>query len=195
MMSSLHLYFWLHLAVSVAVSFFCLSFIERFVHRDLSHKRYLAKWLGSSALEAVFIEHTREHHGKCFAIFNKDKGECINIPFTWKYLLIAIPAALLLPFDGLTGVCLFVMGLAHSFVWVAVHNEQHNPNGAWFSQLSIYLWLRRYHYLHHRHPNKNFNVLIPLADWLCGTVAVATEEDKKEMLDETWTVRPQKKRE
>jgi sterol desaturase/sphingolipid hydroxylase (fatty acid hydroxylase superfamily) len=37
--------------------------------------------------------------------------------------------------------------------------------------------LARHHYLHHRYPNKNFNVVFPLADYVLGTNARANEAD------------------
>jgi len=35
--------------------------------------------------------------------------------------------------------------------------------------------------LHHRYPDKNFNVALPVGDLLCGTMAKATEADWQAM--------------
>jgi sterol desaturase/sphingolipid hydroxylase (fatty acid hydroxylase superfamily) len=41
--------------------------------------------------------------------------------------------------------------------------------------------MARHHFLHHRHPDKNFNVAFPIGDWIFGTVARADENDEETM--------------
>ena len=48
--------------------------------------------------------------------------------------------------------------------------------------------LKRWHYLHHRHPG-NFNVLFLLWDWILGTAAEGSEQDNREVAHSTWRVR------
>jgi sterol desaturase/sphingolipid hydroxylase (fatty acid hydroxylase superfamily) len=44
-------------------------------------------------------------------------------------------------------------------------------------RLAIYRFLARYHGVHHRHPNRNFNVRVPAADYVLGTSVRANERD------------------
>jgi sterol desaturase/sphingolipid hydroxylase (fatty acid hydroxylase superfamily) len=53
----------------------------------------------------------------------------------------------------------------------------HKPERRFFSEWPIYKFLARHHYLHHKYPNKNFNVVLPLADYVLGTSIRATRSD------------------
>ncbi len=51
-----------------------------------------------------------------------------------------------------------------------------------FTQIKpVYKFLTRYHRLHHKYPNKNYNVVFPLADYLLDTSAHATAVDREQM--------------
>ena len=64
---------------------------------------------------------------------------------------------------------LLIVVCLHHFIWNQIHMEMHKPEKRFFSHWSTYKFLARYHYLHHRYPNKNFNVVLPLADYVLGT--------------------------
>jgi sterol desaturase/sphingolipid hydroxylase (fatty acid hydroxylase superfamily) len=50
-----------------------------------------------------------------------------------------------------------------------------------FSEWPAYKYLTRHHYLHHLHPDKNFNVVLPLGDFVFGTVCKPTAAEIAEM--------------
>ena len=54
------------------------------------------------------------------------------------------------------------------------------PN-SFFSTWPIYTFLARHHCLHHRHMDRNFNVVFPLADYVLGTNVRANEGDLRYM--------------
>jgi sterol desaturase/sphingolipid hydroxylase (fatty acid hydroxylase superfamily) len=60
----------------------------------------------------------------------------------------------------------------------------HKPEAKGFSRWPIYKFLAEYHWLHHRYPDKNFNVVFPCADYILGTCAVATEADRIKMKEQ-----------
>jgi sterol desaturase/sphingolipid hydroxylase (fatty acid hydroxylase superfamily) len=60
----------------------------------------------------------------------------------------------------------------------------HKPEQRVFSTWPVYKFLARYHCLHHRHLDGNFNVVFPLADYVLGTSVRANESDLKYM--EQW---------
>ena len=55
---------------------------------------------------------------------------------------------------------------------------------------TIYRFLARYHWLHHRYPDKNFNVVFPLADYVLGTRARANDVDLQCMHEQFDTQAP-----
>jgi sterol desaturase/sphingolipid hydroxylase (fatty acid hydroxylase superfamily) len=59
--------------------------------------------------------------------------------------------------------------------------EMHKPEKRFFSHWSVYKFLARHHYLHHRYQNKNFNVVLPLADYVLGTSVRASRADLQGM--------------
>jgi len=46
----------------------------------------------------------------------------------------------------------------------------HYPGQTALDALPFFGWLDRHHYLHHIDPNANTNFLLPLGDWLFGTL-------------------------
>ena len=70
---------------------------------------------------------------------------------------------------------------AHHWIWNKIHLEMHKPEQKPFSNWPIYKFLARYHYLHHKYPDRNFNVVFPLADYILGTHANAREADLQSM--------------
>jgi sterol desaturase/sphingolipid hydroxylase (fatty acid hydroxylase superfamily) len=69
----------------------------------------------------------------------------------------------------------------HHVMWNQIHMEMHKPEGRFFAHWPFYKLLARHHYLHHRYPDKNFNVALPVGDILFGTMAKPTEEDWQAM--------------
>ena len=48
-------------------------------------------------------------------------------------------------------------------------------------EVPLYRFLARHHVMHHRQTGTNFNVVLPLADYIVGTVAKPKETDIAEM--------------
>ena len=69
----------------------------------------------------------------------------------------------------------------HHWAWNTIHLEMHKPEHRLFSTWPIYKFLARYHCLHHRHLDRNFNVVFPLADYVLGTSVRANEGDLEYM--------------
>jgi sterol desaturase/sphingolipid hydroxylase (fatty acid hydroxylase superfamily) len=51
----------------------------------------------------------------------------------------------------------------------------HLPKKRHVERSGIYFWLNGHHLLHHRYMNKNFNVVMPLADLLLGTMRLRSK--------------------
>ena len=90
----------------------------------------------------------------------------------------AIPFAVLIGLVSWQGAIIFVATVVfHHWAWNKIHLEMHKPEHKGFSNWPIYKFLARYHWLHHKYPDKNFNVVFPFADYILGSNAKANKVD------------------
>jgi Fatty acid hydroxylase superfamily len=183
----------LHFAISAGLAYPVLSLMEYIIHRHLMHKNASAKFLQNSYLADTFRNHAIIHHGRCYAIFDEEKSSCAEIDIRVKPLtmltVMALPCLSIFFLDPIASLVLFAGGIINGTLWSEIHDEMHRPTGAWFCNIRAYRYLKRRHYLHHRHPNTNFNTLFPMWDWVFGTTSVETDDDRLEMDSATWRVR------
>jgi len=162
-----------------------MSFIEHQVHSRLMHRR---SFLSENAVsfkrtfEAHAIVH-HQHYSKIFADQPVAPGEDREIRLTVRKAPIkALPVAALIALVSWPGAVIFVAVVTfHHWVWNKIHLEMHKPERRVFSTWPIYMFLARHHYLHHKYPDRNFNVVFPLADYLLGTKAQPNDVDRKNM--------------
>lgn len=144
--------------------------LHRFVmHRPVWH------------LRRPFERHALVHHH----IFKADESYHLSreedkhtIPMAWWHgpVLIAIemlPSIVLSFYLGLQ--VLVISGIVSVIYFSAyeyMHWCMHLPKSQrrLIEQLWIFRLLNGHHLMHHRYQNKNFNVVLPLADWLFGTL-------------------------
>lgn len=164
----------------LAFSCILMSFIEHQVHSKLMHKRSVERF--KRTFEAHAIVH-HQHYSEIFSDEPVPAGEDKEIRLTVrKAPLKALPIAVFISFLSWKGALIFIAVVtAHHWIWNKIHLEMHKPERRGFSRWGIYQFLARYHWLHHRYPNKNFNVVFPLADYLLGTNAKANQADRKRM--------------
>lgn len=160
-----------------------MSIIEHQVHCRLMHK--MPRWAllrNFSVRKRIFTSHAVEHHSQYRQHFHddpspagEDRGIRLNVA---EGLIESLPLSLGLVFFSVTGAIMFpVVVLIHHTIWNQIHLEMHKPTKRFFSNWAAYKYVARHHYLHHRYPDKNFNVAFPIGDWLFGTVAKPTEAD------------------
>lgn len=165
-----------------------MSFVEHQVHQRLMHRRnYLSD--RSPKYKRVFEAHAIVHHKHYSKIFHDEpvpKGQDEEIRLTvHKAPVKALPVALILALFSWKGAAAFIgVMTAHHWIWNKIHLEMHKPEKRLFHKWPIYRFLARYHWLHHRYPDKNFNVVFPFADYVLGTTATATEADEAAMRKE-----------
>jgi len=162
-----------------------MSFVEHQVHRRLMHKRNVLSRRFLS-FNRTFEHHAVLHHGQYSKIFSDQPvatGEDRHLRLSIREgFLEALPVAALLAMFSLPGAILLeVVVCTHHFIWNAIHTEMHKPEQRFFSEWSAYKSLARYHYLHHKYQNKNFNVVLPFADYALGTNIFATRSDREGM--------------
>jgi len=158
-----------------------MSFIEHQVHARLMHREnFLSR--RTAAFKRTFVTHAITHHGHYSKIFSDEPvpdGEDKEIRMrVWKGPIKGFPIVALLALISWQWAIVFVFTvMLHHWLWNKIHLEMHKPEQRGFSNWPIYRFLARYHYLHHLYPNKNFNVVFPLADYFLGTRAPATAAD------------------
>jgi hypothetical protein len=182
----------LQLAGWLVLSCVLMSFIEHQVHARLMHRRnyFSAR---SAKYKRVFEAHALVHHKHYSKIFSDEPvpvGEDQEIRLTvrkapLKSLPVTIPLALI----WWPGAIVFmgVMTL-HHWIWNNIHLQMHKPEERVFKHWSAYKFLAEYHWLHHRYPHKNFNVVLPLADYVLGTCARPNQADRACMREQLYGI-------
>jgi hypothetical protein len=162
-----------------------MSFLEHQIHCNLMHKKnFLSKYF--LAVKKTFEHHAILHHGHYSRIFTddvvapgQDRGIRLNMT---EGFIEALPISALIAIVSLPGAIIFeIVVCLHHFIWNIIHLEMHKPENRFFSQWPIYKFLARHHYLHHRYPDKNFNVVLPLADYILGTNTRPNKSDLEGM--------------
>jgi hypothetical protein len=155
------------------------------VHKHVLHRR--SRWL--APLQEIYDKHTPMHH---MVYVEEDMA----LRSTKEFRLVLIPAA------GVLGIVLATtpaaLGVGH--LWSAcagwlflvtaslymvsyevLHLCYHAPSQSLIGRLAVLRVLRAHHARHHD-PRLmqawNFNVTVPLCDWLLGTIAPPTPRDR-----------------
>ena len=180
------------LVLWISVSAMLLSFIERFIHRFLMHRRILppALYRRLAFLEGYLNAHAVLHHATYYRRFSFEPDPVgreidLRLGFHTAARLYAgvFPAVLVLGLIEPLGAAVFsVVAVGHMYLWGLLHHEMHVPASRALQDLAAYRFLARYHFLHHRYLRFNYNLVNPLADMMLGTVAHAKLCDVREML-------------
>ena len=176
----------LQIAGWIVFSCILMSFIEHQVHCQLMHRRnFLSD--RNPKYKRTFEAHSIFHHGHYSKIFTDEPvppGEDQEIQLTVrKAPMKALPFALVIaPFSWQCALIFIATVVFHHWAWNKIHLEMHKPEGKHFSKWPLYLFLARYHYLHHIYPSKNFNVVFPFADYILGTRAKPNANDQSNMV-------------
>jgi sterol desaturase/sphingolipid hydroxylase (fatty acid hydroxylase superfamily) len=167
-----------------------MSLIEHQIHAKLMHRKPTFYWLRDlRARKKIFDSHAILHHRQYRESFadepvphGEDKGIRLNLR---EGLIESLPVTILLaPFSVIGAIMFPVVVCLHHLMWNQIHMEMHKPEGRFFATWPGYKRLARHHYLHHRYPNKNFNVAIPVGDLVFGTMAKPTAADYEAMAAE-----------
>ena len=158
----------------VPAAYLVLNAAEWRIHRDLLHRR---TW----PLHELYDRHTPQHHmiflTNDMAVRSRRELRLVLIP-AWGIVgafLAALPIPLSLwalgwPNLGLLAIAT-AMGYVLSYEWL--HLAYHLPATSWIGRQALVARLRRHHAVHHapeRMQHWNFNVTVPLWDYVRGTV-------------------------
>jgi len=162
---------------TIPVGVVLCNLLEWALHRGILHHRV-------PGLAFAFVRHTPEHHGsfddRTLAIRDARELKLVLLPAfgVIGMFLGAVPpglalARLLSPNVGALWIATGV-GYVLSYEWL--HLSYHLPEDGLVGRLALVRVLRRHHARHHMPAlmqRANFNVTVPLCDWLLGTLARA----------------------
>ncbi len=166
----------------VPLVFVAVNFNEWHIHRNILHR---LSW----PLETLFWRHTPEHH----VIFIRDD---MAMRSSKEFRLVLIPAygivAIFFTTLPITAALWFFASHNLALLWVAttmgytvayewLHLSYHLPAGHPVGRSAVIRWLRQNHAAHHTPElmqRWNFNVTIPFADWVLGTIHPSTRSSR-----------------
>jgi Fatty acid hydroxylase superfamily len=171
------LYLVLHLIILIVMIWFASTF-EWVLHRFIMHKP-LGKF------RYPYEAHALKHH----RIFRADETyHLINeedkwtIPMRWWNgpVLILVGTVMTIPFSLIFGkwsisVIASIVFTSYYCAYEYLHWCMHLPRGRIVERNGIFFRINGHHLLHHRYMNKNFNVVLPLADFLYGTLLLRSK--------------------
>lgn len=169
-------FFWLGIGFLAGVVF--ASFFEWTLHRFVMH-RPVGKF------DYPFQAHAVVHHGIYKAdhtYHDQDEGHKHLIPMAWWNgpVLLVLCAIPFLVASWLTGHWGLLVGgvlacAAYYGTYEYLHYCMHLPRRRNVERSGIFFRLNGHHLLHHRYMHKNFNVVLPLADFLMGTLLLRSK--------------------
>lgn len=151
--------------------FLCIlwcSVCEWMLHRFVMHKHPFK-------FTYAYNAHTKVHHNiykydETYHAQEGDDGKKIPMAW-WNGIVIALLSSLpLLVFGWKIFVLNYIVALCYYGVYETLHWYMHLPKKRKIEYKTWYRKLNGHHILHHRYMNKNFNVVLPFADWIFGTL-------------------------
>lgn len=164
------------------------SFFEHFIHKNLLHStpRIFKK---SKYIKSMWKGHTISHHGSYapdehYTQDHTNKEEVLTFSWYEGPLIIASATAIayLIAFAirSLLGMQINILlpeviGACAAFTlyyiaYEGLHAIMHVPHKwLWLRRQHFMVWLNNHHYQHHLDPRTNLNIIIPIADYVCGT--------------------------
>ena len=156
----------------VGVLLYC-SFLEWFVHKYGMHTDKISKW--------AFSRHAIQHHTarrslKRFYIPPEEKAAydltgSSAVPLLW---IVHLPMYFLVGWYGgvAAGVGVAVGAAVYILAYEFLHFYIHAPKGHWFQRTRLFRFYCEYHRVHHHRARRNYNIVLPLADLVMGTLSL-----------------------
>jgi hypothetical protein len=165
--------------ITIAFGLVYSSIFEWTAHRYVMHNPH-------GAWRYAYHSHTRVHHN----LFRADESYHLQDGtdpgiihmLEWAVLIVVggslpymLVAAALYPFVGLSApLTIAITGFSLTVVYYSFYESlhwcMHLPRQRVIERLEEFGFINGHHLLHHRYMNKNYNVVLPLADWLFGTL-------------------------
>ncbi len=148
------------------------SFFEWLLHRFMMHRPFLF-------VTYPYKTHAITHHGTFgpgpdYHLHHSADRSLVTMAWWNAPVLIAVNSPPALLGAWLFGTWWIVPGFMAAMVlyyglYEYLHWCMHVPGPRWFQTTRLFRWIDRHHRLHHLQPNRNLNVVLPLADFLLRT--------------------------
>ena len=168
---------WHYLAIPGTVLY--ANAAEWHIHRDMLHKRV-------PGAGSLYTSHTPNHHmvyvTHDMAMHSRAEFRLVLIPAYGLFLLAlgtAAPAAGLWLWEPNIGFIFLATDMSYTLLYEWLHLSYHMPADSVVGRRRLVHALARHHALHHdptRMRHGNFNVTLPLWDWLRGTLLRDADE-------------------
>ncbi len=184
----------LHILLTTIAGAVLITFAEYAIHRHVMHRKQFPGWVYriNPDMKAQFHNHAVLHHGTFYKSFDFEpthEGKYFNLRIlpgdTLRLLVVFSPLLTLLVLfvSVYSAVTLAALIVVHNLLWGAVHVQMHVPEGnRWFRETAYFRFIARHHFMHHQRAGKNYNVVLPLADFIMGSATKPTLADVREML-------------
>lgn len=179
------------LITSILIFGIILSFVEHQIHKRIMHKQKPFKWLDRIFdPKYIFEAHAVRHHSIWYRQFDFEpdpEGRYDNIELRledmMKIFLFLIPLNFLFfIISPVAGLIFPVMAFMYQYFQNKIHSQIHLPKQTFFYEWKIFRWLAIHHYIHHQYTNKNYNVVLPVADYILGTKTKPRTKHIRELL-------------
>jgi len=164
---------------TIAIGLVYSSFFEWVAHKYVMHNPH-------SFWRYAYHSHTKIHHNvfRADESYHLQKGVNPSIIHMLEWAILIIPvgalpymlvAAALYPFVSLSvplaiAITGFLLTVLYYSLYESHHWCMHYPKKRFVESLKGFGFINGHHLLHHRYMKNNFNVVLPLADWLFGTL-------------------------
>jgi sterol desaturase/sphingolipid hydroxylase (fatty acid hydroxylase superfamily) len=162
-----------HLVIAFAAAFVYCSFLEWVLHKHFMHS--------TRFMREPFERHAVQHHGmhrSCRSFFAdlRERPQYMLIgasfcPILWLLHLPVFAAVEYFVARG-AGVGVGLGTACYCLCYEIIHWSEHVPRNRWFERTRWFQFLLEHHRVHHKYARKNYNVVLPLADLLFGTLTL-----------------------
>ena len=184
--------YFLHVIIAVLVCIPVFSMTEIMAHGYLMHKKLFPPLVHNllPKAEEIYQFHEVRHHRKFYRQFDFEPdpvGKYENLLLRRSHIIVIglflMPLAFTLLYISLVSAITFIVCcVIHNIVWGLAHTQMHIPKNVFWRDWSYFRLIARHHFMHHQDPSKNFNIVIPLADFLFGTYKKPCFGDIREMI-------------
>lgn len=173
---------------TIPVGIVYTSFFEWAYHRYWLHRPWLPP--------QMFTAHTLVHHQLCkhedtFHVTEEEQEEALTFQWWAGPIIVAIalvPWALIAWGVHALGVQMhYTAALAtiagvvfvYYLAYEGFHFLMHKPTLPWIERAGFFKFIKNHHQLHHVYMGKNYNVVLPVADSILGTIVLRDEQPAK----------------
>jgi hypothetical protein len=163
----------IHLAAALVGSIVYCSFLEWVMHKQFMHS--------TRFMREPFERHAVQHHGmhrsgRSFFADRREEPHYMLIgasffPIFWLMHVPVFVAFELMVARG-SGFGIALGTAAYCLAYEVIHWCEHVPKNRWFERTGCFQFLLEHHRVHHKYARKNYNVVLPLADWVLGTLSL-----------------------